>query len=53
MQQQAVIKNLQKHISTNTAVDVHIIDTLGLSNDVINALQDGLSNSPVKVIYIK
>lgn len=53
VQQQAVIKNLQKHISTNTAVDVHIIDTLGLSNDVINALQDGLSNSPVKVIYIK
>lgn len=53
VQQQAVIKNLQKHINTNTAVDVHIIDTLGLNDDVINALQEGLSNSPAKVIYIK
>lgn len=52
-QQEAVIKNLTKHVNNNTAVDVHIIDTLGLESNVIIALKEALKNSRVKIIYLE
>lgn len=52
-QQEAVIKNLTKHISNNTAVDVHIIDTLGLEAKVINDLKEALKNSKIRIIYLE
>ena len=52
-QQQGVIKSLQKHISNNTAVDAHIIDALGLNDDIVQALQEALKDSSKKIIYIK
>lgn len=52
-QQEAVIKNLTKHINNNMAVDAHIIDTLGLDAKVISALKEALKNSRVKIIYLE
>ena len=53
VQQEAVIKSLTKHINHNTAVDVHIIDTLGLNQEVVKGLKEALKNSKVKIIYLE
>ncbi|MBG9793478.1 hypothetical protein ABD76_13625 [Paenibacillus dendritiformis] len=39
--QNAVIQNLSKHIKNNTAVDVHIIDTLGYETSLIRGASLG------------
>lgn len=52
-QQNAVIENLKKHIKHNTAVDVHIVDTLGLNKNVVNGLKEGLKDSKIKIIFLE
>ncbi|MFD3257538.1 hypothetical protein ACE3MQ_02875 [Paenibacillus lentus] len=52
-QQQAVIQNLTKPIKNNTAVDVHIIDTLGWSKEVVTGLKEALKDSKVKIIFLE
>lgn len=52
-QQNAVIENLKKHIKHNTAVDVHIVDTLGLNKDVVKGLKNGLKDSKIKIIFLE
>ncbi|SCY35841.1 WXG100 family type VII secretion target [Paenibacillus polysaccharolyticus] len=52
-QQNAVIENLKKHIKHNTAVDVHIVDTLGLNKEVVNGLKEGLKDSKIKLIFLE
>lgn len=52
-QQNAVIENLKKHIRHNTAVDVHIVDTLGLNKEVVNGLKEGLKDSKIKLIFLE
>ena len=51
--QQKAVQNVYKHVQENTAVDVHIIDTKGLSDEVFKSMQDALKNSKVKIQYIR
>lgn len=46
------IKNIGKHIEQNSAVDTHIIDLLGLSDDAITSMQQSLQNEKIRIIFI-
>jgi hypothetical protein len=51
--QEGAIKSIYKHVERNTAVDVHIIDTTGLSDTVFKSMQEALKNSMTKIQYIR
>ena len=52
-QQMRAIANIQKHVQRNRAVDVHVIDTMGLSDDVFKVLQKTLKPSNARIEYIR
>lgn len=45
------VTSIQKHVQQNTAVNTHIIDTMGLSDQALKAMQQALQNSKVRIIY--
>lgn len=51
--QQKAAENILKHVEANKAVDVHIIDTKGLNDDVFRAMQETLKNSQTKIQYLR
>lgn len=52
-QQLKAIESVKKHVDRNKAVNIHIVDTLGLSNENFELMRTRLSNSPVKIEYIR
>ena len=50
-QQLKAVTSIQKHVQQNTAVNTHVIDTLGLSDEAFRAMQLALQNSKVRIIF--
>lgn len=51
-QQMKAVGSVQKHVRQNTAVDTHIIDILGLTDDALEAMQKSLVDESVRIIYV-
>ncbi|MEW8693153.1 MAG: hypothetical protein AB2535_19135, partial [Candidatus Thiodiazotropha endolucinida] len=51
--QQKAAENILKHVEANKAVDIHIIDTKGLNDEVFKAMQETLKNSQTKIQYLR
>ncbi|MEH6459150.1 hypothetical protein, partial [Chitinimonas sp. JJ19] len=51
-QQMRAVNSIQKHVQQNTAVNTHVIDTMGLSGDVLKAMQNALGNAKVRIVYV-
>ncbi|MGI9278033.1 MAG: hypothetical protein ACR2PX_00125 [Endozoicomonas sp.] len=51
--QQKATENILKHVEANKAVDIHIIDTKGLNDEVFKTMQEALINSQTKIQYLR
>jgi hypothetical protein len=51
--QQKAAENILKHVEANKAVDIHIIDTKGLNDEVFKAMQETLKNSQTNIQYLR
>ncbi|WP_168356217.1 LysM peptidoglycan-binding domain-containing protein [Lysobacter enzymogenes] len=51
--QMKAVGNISKHVANNTAVNTHVIDMTGLSDQAVKALQQSLQGSKVRIIYVK
>ncbi|MEW8626342.1 MAG: hypothetical protein AB2551_11360 [Candidatus Thiodiazotropha sp.] len=51
--QQKAVENILKHVEANKAVDIHIIDTKGLNDEVLMTLQETLKKSQSKIHYLR
>ncbi|MCG8581080.1 MAG: hypothetical protein MI866_14265, partial [Bacteroidales bacterium] len=51
--QQKAVENILKHVEANKAVDIHIIDTKGLNDEVLMTLQETLKKSQTKIHYLR
>ena len=51
--QKKAAENILKHANANKAVDIHIIDTKGLDDEVFNAMQETLKGSKTKILYLR
>ena len=51
--QMKAVGNISKHVANNTAVNTHVIDMTGLSDQAVKALQQSLQGSNVRIIYVK
>lgn len=51
-QQMKAVSSIQKHVQNNTAVNTHIIDTMGLSDEALSSMQQSLKNAKIRIVYV-